>query len=164
MKKLYVFMLLLSLATVSEATINGYKSLILSHKDGQETVVSLENDMVVKVLDGKVTMTSAKGSVEALTSDLNNWRYYTTAAPDDQNGWQGLDMPSADAVCVSIDGDYIVIRNVDHGTPVSLVSVDGKIVLSLRTADSYCKIPVADIRGGFYVLTIKDKSFKIAVK
>lgn len=164
MKKIYLLLLSLCVGISAGATINGYMSLMLNYKDGRQTIVSLEDNMLVKVDDGNVTMTSAKGSVVASTAALNNWKYNKTAVEDKDNGWTGIDDVNANAMKITMGSDYIVISNAPAGALINVVSIDGKSILSDRASDGYYEIATSGLRGGIYVLTINKESYKIAVK
>ncbi len=164
MKKIYLLLLSLCVGISAGATVNGYMSLMLNYKDGRQTIVSLEDNMLVKVADGNVTMTSAKGSVVAATEALNNWKYNKTAVEDKDNGWNGIEDINANAMQITMSSDYIVISNAPAGALINVVSVDGKSILSDRTSDGYYEIATSGLRGGIYVLTINKESYKIAVK
>ena len=164
MKKIYLLLLSLCVGISAGATINGYMSLMLNYKDGRQTIVSLEDNMLVKVADGNVTMTSAKGSVVAPTAALNNWKYNKTAVEDKDNGWTEIDDVNANAMKITMGSDNIVISNAPAGALINVVSIDGKSILSDRASDGYYEIATSGLRGGIYVLTINKESYKIAVK
>ena len=164
MKKIYLLLLSLCVCLGAGATITGYKSLMLNYKDGRQTIVSLEDNMLVNVADGKVKMTSAKGSVEAVVDALQNWKYNKTAVDDKDNGWTGLDNIDVNAMQITVGTDNAVISNAPFDALVNVVSIDGKILVSGRASGGYYEIPCSLLRGGIYVLTINDESYKIAVK
>lgn len=147
------------------ASLNGYKALVLKYKDGREALVSLEDDMKIQVKDGKVLMTSSKGSVEANTADLRYWQYSTSSVSDEDNSWAGLTNITADnSIALRIESDAIVISGFSGDAALRIVDLNGRLVLDRRITGGYFRVPSADLHGGIYVLTINDKSFKIALK
>jgi hypothetical protein len=65
---------------------------------------------------------------------------------------------------IRISGSEIRIYSAKAGTPVQLVSADGKVVYSRSARDTYyVAVPTATLPSGVYVLRVADRSVKVFI-
>ncbi len=162
MKRIFTLLCLLAVVASAGASIKGYKSVLLNHTDGSSDIIAIEEDMTIEASAGVLTLSCAKGDIVISISDLRNWTYGTVSGQD--NLWTGIESPIEDGVVVRMGADCIELQNLPGGSDVMLTSIDGRVVRTVRVDGGYVSLPLADLRGGVYILTYNKKSLKIAVK
>jgi len=162
MKRIFTLLCLFAMVVAANASIKGYKSVLLNHTDGSSDIIAIEEDMTVKASEGVLTLSCSKGDISVPISELRNWTYGTLSGQDDL--WVGIESPIADDVVIRMGADCVELLNLPGGSDVMLTAIDGRIVKAVSVNDGYVNLPLADLRGGVYILTYNKKSIKIAVK
>lgn len=162
MKRIFTFLCLFAIVATAWASIKGYKSVLLNHTDGTSDIIAIEEDMTIEAAAGVLTLSCSKGDIAVSIAELRNWTYGTVSGDD--NLWTGIESAVADGVVVRMGADCIELQNLPAGSDVMLTSIDGRVVKTVRVDGGYVSLPLADLRGGVYILTYNKKSLKIAVK
>lgn len=154
-----------SLGFICHGASTSYKSLVLEHTDSQFSRVTLQPDMTTAFADGELVMTYKSGAMlYEIRKPLNELRHWTfSTAEGDDNLWAGIGSAEADKVSIEWLGTVIRVSGLRADSRVMLVTVDGRCVRNL-TVQNECELRHVGLVKGVYVLTINEKSFKIAVK
>lgn len=154
-----------SLGFMAHGASTSYKSLVLEHTDSQFTRVTLQPDMTTAFADGELVMTyESDGVLYEIRKPLNELRHWTfSTAEGDDNLWAGIGSTESDNVSIELGGTVIRVNGLPADSRVMLVTVDGRCVRNL-TVQNECELDISGLVNGVYVLTINEKSFKIAVK
>lgn len=138
---------------------------MLEHKDSRYTHILIEPRMNTTFADGELVLNYERdGVLYEMRHDidnLRNWTFTTTAGSD------GLWASIADAdngVDIEWVDGRITVRNAVAGTRMALIAIDGRLLKTVVASGNECSMDLTGVAGGIYVITIKDKSFKIAVK
>lgn len=163
MKKIFTSLLLTFMAISASAGINGYVSIMLNHLDGNSDIIAMEEGMTIDVVDNQLKLQCDKGSIMVPLSELRHWTY--TKIGGNTGEWNGLDVLTGDETSIVLRPDCVEMSNLIEGSMVTLVSIDGRVVASVKAVGGYLELPLDGYRGGVYVLTYNNgKSLKIAVK
>lgn len=164
MKKIFTSLLLICLAISASAGINGYVSIMLNHLDGNSDIIAMEEDMTIDVVDGQLKLSCDKGNIKVPLSELRHWTYSTVGGNTGE--WTGLTDTFGDETTITMTNDCIEMQNLKNGSMVTLVSLEGRVLISEKVNDgSYYSLPFNGLHGGVYILTYNNgKSLKIAIK
>lgn len=163
MKK-FLLTLLLGAASLTGSAA-GYSSVVVHCTDGTSVCIAMESDMQARVLLSTLELSCQKGYIEFPAADVNKLTFSTE--PGDNTLW-GLSAIGDVAVDGSIepgvtrDGSVIRVTNLPDGSKVSVVTMAGAVVTSAVVSGEYT-MPVDDFTAGVYIVTVNDKSFKIAI-
>lgn len=136
------------------------RSMVLRHTDTHTTVISLESGMTTSLSDGRLILSCPLGTVSYPVSELAYWTY--SDADGSADAWSGVaDATSASGIMVVWSADGLCISGLSEGSRVRLADMSG-VVLREFTASDGCVLGTDEIQPGVYVLTVNDKSFKIA--
>lgn len=161
MKKLFLSVIVMVAASVAVASVNGYKSIVLHHQDGEKLAITIEDGMTTRVANGNLTLECAKGTITKPLDNLKFWNYSMLPGEDFETA--GVGTIGTDAVGLFVENDRIVFQNLPANSLIGMVAVDGRVILSDR-AGGYYEIPLSELTHGVYILTYNGKSLKIAVK
>lgn len=141
------------------------RSILIEHKDYTITNLSMEQGMTSEFRDGMVVMSSSRGSIAFQLSDLRNWTFSTEEGQTD--AWNGASIDdissNSEAVTMTWRDDVIVIDNLPLNTFVGLSDLNG-CVISRCLANGRYEVQLSALLPDVYVLTVGNKSFKIAVR
>lgn len=161
MKKILLLMLVSAAAFVGHAEITGYQSIVFYRTDGTALAIAMEDDMTVNIANGDVTLDCDKGIITMPIAELKYWNY--SKIEGDDSKWQGIEDIIGETVRVVVTDDCVTFQNLPENSSVSLVSMDGRVIVADKASGEY-EISLSELNYGVYVLTYNGKSIKIAVK
>lgn len=165
MRKIFTLILLCAagMTGVCAFAAGSFTSFTIHHYDQTKTVLSLESDATVAVADGNVVFTCSRGSVCYPVTAVSKWTYSTEAAPAESWETTGIDAPATDSIiAITWQGNSLSISGLRQTSTVALTASDGRIVKLLQASGS-CEVSLDGTPSGIYILTIDNKSYKIAV-
>lgn len=161
MRKFLLTVIVMVAASTAVASVNGYKSIVLHHLDGEQLAITIENGMTTKVANGNLTLECTKGTITKPLDNLKFWNYSLLPGEDFETA--GIGIVEGDMIGLVVENERIVFQNLPANSVVGLVAVDGRVILSDKAA-GYYEIPLSELTHGVYILTYNGKSLKIAVK
>lgn len=161
MRKLLLSAIVMVAASTAVASVNGYKSIVLHHVDGEQLAITMENGMTTKVANGNLMLECPKGTITKPLDNLKFWNYTLQPGVDFETA--GVGKIGGDVVGLVVENDRIAFQNLPANSVVGLISVDGRVILSDK-AEGYYEVSLTDLSHGVYILTYNGKSLKIAVK
>ena len=164
MKKFYA--LILALVGVCGSTVPAdaadYRSVVFNKTDGTSLALTVESGMTTLVTPGFITLSCDKGVISLPTSELKGWTFSKELGVDFDVA--GVDTPEADSrLDVALGAGELTLNGLAASSKVMLTAVNGQVVVSAVASDSYT-IPTGNLTSGVYILTVNDKSLKIALK
>ncbi len=165
MKKFYysslLFFSLMLLSGLTAFAATPYQSVQLNYNDNSSMLIHIEGDMTTKFDDGNLLMQCNKGDIAVPVSKLKSFSFSTLPGSDKE--WMGIESIFSETITVTLDGSTLSLRNLNPGTRVAVTDMAGQTVKTL-TASGDVDIPVNDLHKGIYVVTVNNKSIKIALK
>lgn len=161
MRKFLLTVIVMVAASTAVASVNGYKSIVLHHLDGEQLAITIEDGMTTKVANGNLTLECDKGTITKPLDNLKFWNYSLQPGVDFETA--GIGVVEGDMIGLVVENERIVFQNLPVNSVVGLVAVDGRVILSDKAA-GYYEIPLSELTHGVYILTYNGKSLKIAVK
>ncbi|MCM1348432.1 MAG: T9SS type A sorting domain-containing protein [Firmicutes bacterium] len=144
-----------------------YKSVVFEHTDSHLTKVNFEYGFTTMFENGDMVLYYTKGTnyyeIRQPLAEIRNWVFSTEAGSSDL--WAGIDGALSDApgVVLNWSGKNIELTNLPVNSTVMLTAVSGQTLLSEQATGTFT-VSTEMLVPGVYVLTINDKSFKVAVK
>ena len=148
--------MLLGVGYVSAA----YRSVVVHRHDGTSVAIGLDADLAASIADGALVFSSSKGLVSLSAEEVHYWSF-STENPD-QNIWTGLETAAVRTVTVTCDGGNIALSNLNAGSRVALVAINGQTVAeAVADASGVCTLTASDFRNGVYILHYDNHSIKL---
>lgn len=165
MKKFY-FSSLLLLSIIFMSALNGFaatpcQSVQLNYSDNSSMLIHIEGDMTTRFEDGNLLMQCSKGDIAVPVSKLKSFSFSTLPGSDKE--WMGIESVFTESTTIVIDGSTLNINNLNPGSHVTITNMAGQTVKSI-TAGGNIEFSLNDLHKGIYVVTVNNKSLKIAVK
>ena len=118
--------------------------------------------MTTKTSDGNLELSSDKGAITIPLSDVRNWTFSTEEGSSDQ--WASIGGVSEDsAVTIQLQEGCITLGNLPEGSSVSLTAINGVGVAAANSVSGEYTIPTDTLTKGIYILTVNNRSFKVAL-
>lgn len=162
-KTILVLASALAIFGASQAMGAQYRSVVINHPDRSVTTVAIESDMEASVAEGNLLLSCAKGTITLPVDNVTNWTYSTEPGSSD-NWTSAIESVGADAQEIDYvrTGDCIILSNLPEASKVTLVAADGRVV-SAVTASCSVTLPIDNLSGGVYILSVNNNSIKIAL-
>ncbi|MDE6324281.1 MAG: T9SS type A sorting domain-containing protein [Paramuribaculum sp.] len=163
MKKIFTLVCLLTagLATGAYAATN-FKSVVIEHADTHVSRITMEHGMTTAFEDGMFVMSCEKGDISYELEDVRHWTFSTESGDSDL--WAGIsDVANDNILSVNWAGDVLRIGNLPSESRLTVVSVDGRSLLS-RVVSGDCEIDLGEFSSGVYIVNVNNQSLKVAVK
>lgn len=156
--------ILLSCITISFSSAyaaTGYKSILINYTDGTNLLLAIENGMTTEFDNGDILMQSPKGTIAIPTSDVKSFNFSTIPGVD--WGTAGIDEVPSEAASIVVNELSVELDNIPASSHISLVNLAGQTVKSFQASGSV-SIATGSLANGIYILSINNKSIKIALK
>ncbi|MCM1317046.1 MAG: hypothetical protein NC241_02565 [Bacteroides sp.] len=166
MKRIKVILGGMMLAGVISAGANPFynKSIVIHHPDLSRTAITIEQGMSTTFADGHLVLSHAKDGaayeIRQPLSDVNRWTF--SDSEGDSGLWETAGIADAALLMeIRLDGSTLHVEGAGQNAPVRLFSAAGVLAAA---ATGPCSMDLSALAPGVYVLSVYDKTFKIAVK
>lgn len=151
------FIVVLSLLGVALCANADKQYMIVEQLDESKYSFLLDDNPIVTHEDGNLVVNGDAATSYAISSVK---RFYFA-----EDAVSGVEKQTSDVFCiVSLDESTLQVLNAQPAESVTLVSVDGKVILTSTTDMNGSAIVKLPGRGGVYVLTVGTKSIKVIRK
>lgn len=149
--------LLFALAAVCGAWADGYRSVFVTLADGSVTQINLQEDLQTDFSPTEISFTGNGVEVVFERAKVASFTFSPTV------GVRSLET-AGDAAPVMVSGRRgLSLSNLPAGSKVAVIAADGRKVTE-RTVSGDCRIELADLPVGAYIVSINGMSYKFVVK
>lgn len=138
------------------------KSVQINYADNSTMLVHIEGDMSTKFEDGNLLMQCSKGNISIPVSKLKGFSFSTLPGSDKE--WLALESVKSETISFTISADNLCISNLEPGTKITVTNIAGQTLKSLSARTTEVQLPLDNFTKGIYILTVNNKSLKIALK
>lgn len=140
------------------------KSIVLHYHDSRQTAITIEDGMSTTFADGHLVLTHAKDGatyeIRQPLSEIARWTFSDSEGNSDLWATAGI----ADAGCraeIRLDGNRLHVIGAKGDAPVKIYTAGGILAASGK---GECSFDLSTLSPGIYLLSVSEKTFKIAVK
>lgn len=156
MRKFITLLSFLSLLTIESPAQN---TLTIHQKDGQQFSYGFSDKPVITYTESYLVLTTSKNVVEFPLSALSKFTF-----SDIENAVIAV-KDNSSKPSLNLDEYTVSISDAEPDQPVSLLSIDGKILSTYKTgADGSVKFSIAELTTGTYIIKSESLTCKILKK
>ena len=125
--------------------------LCLQMKDGSNLSFFLKEKPRVTFAADSVEVVSTTAQAKVKRSDVQAFKFKA----EQESGIENIA-----AAAYSIDGVTVIVNGIEPGSNVRILTVDGRIAMSVTAAESTAAFPIGALPAGIYLLNYNDTTIK----